>query len=281
MKRIKVILLYSSGHLGSSIVLNKLMQVQNIEIVGLVKAKAVSISKPQVLQKKYTKFGPSFCFLLAWQKIIQTVAFTLSKFTPENKARLKQSYEFSDKLDIHECTDINSQETHTFISKHQPDILISAFFPQILKNETINIPKIGVLNLHPGLLPEFKGAMSYLHVLEQKKKKAGVTIHWMDEGIDTGEIISQKSFKIKNYDTQETIMVKSAYIGCKLLQRIVNLINSNKPIPKIVRKKKGNYYSMPTKTIFKSYLQTRRFFRLRDIFGLITLKPLKESLKTK
>ena len=244
------------------------------EVCSVVKSKALKASNKDELQKQFTKLGLQFSLLLIWQRIIQECAFTISKCIPENNKQLKQSKQLTKYINIHLCKDINSSETQDFIRSQNPHLLISAFFPQILKENTLNIPERGVINVHPGLLPDYRGAMSYFHVLEQNETQAGVTLHWMDEGIDTGKIISKKNFLIKKHDTQETIMTKAALLESSLLRKIGQRIQTGQPLPSIEVTKKGRYFSMPSKANFKSYFKSRRFFRIRDIIGIVALKPL-------
>ncbi|MCM8536143.1 MAG: hypothetical protein NE334_09430 [Lentisphaeraceae bacterium] len=279
MKPTKIIVLYSSGHLGSSILLNKLLSMPEFEVCGLVKSKALKTNNLQKIQKQIKQLGFRFSAMLIWQRIVQDLSFSLAKVIPANNKQLKQSNQFANDLDIHFCEDINSKKTQKFIKNKKPRLLISAFYPQILKKETLSIPQQGVLNIHPGILPDYKGAMSYFHVLAQNDTHAGVTLHWMDEGIDTGKIISQKTFPIKSQYTQETIMIKSAFLGSQLLKKVGIKIQKGQEILSSKANREGHYYSMPSKTNFRHYLKTRRFFRIRDIFGLIVLKPFRHFLK--
>ena len=80
----------------------------------------------------------------------------------------------------------------------QPDVLVSAYFSQILKSEIIQLPRFGVLNIHPGWLPAYRGAMAYFWVLHNGSDPGGVSVHWIDEGIDTGEILERRFFRIRD-----------------------------------------------------------------------------------
>lgn len=110
--------------------------------------------------------------------------------------RLKPAWRIAkdNQIPVFHCVNINDPSTVKYISQLNPDLLISAYFSQILKTDIINITCLGVINVHPGSLPSYKGTMAYFWVLAKCFDRAGVSIHWIDEGIDTGELIAQKSF---------------------------------------------------------------------------------------
>ena len=73
---------------------------------------------------------------------------------------------------------------------------------RLLSKEFINsLPQGSIINVHPSILPEFKGLNAIQQALESGAKYTGVTIHYVDEGVDTGEIIQQESIKIEENDT--------------------------------------------------------------------------------
>lgn len=177
--------------------------------------------------------------------------------------RLSRKYN----IPVFHCNHVNDLATQKFISSKNPDLIVSAYFNQILNNHIISIPKIGVLNVHPGWLPGYRGAMCYFWVLKNGEQKGGVTVHWIDEGIDTGEILARKTFTLKPGWTQQMVLVRTAVIGAALLKRIaLKLYKGEKPIPISEYKgEKSAYFPMPGKNDFEDYFSKRRFFRIRDI----------------
>lgn len=67
---------------------------------------------------------------------------------------------------------------------------------QLLKGKVLDIPQYGLLNAHPSLLPEYRGANPTYWIFRNQEKKGGVTIHYIDEGMDTGDYLLQKEFDI-------------------------------------------------------------------------------------
>lgn len=273
IKKMRCVLLYSAGHLGSSIVLNRLYKMDGIEIVGVVRAEPAtfSVANFKKIYEKTAKIGLKFGFLLMWQRFIQFVGFYIIAPTFA-KNHLMAAWQFAKHHGIpsFKTTNINDEASKKFLYSLQPDIIVSAYFSQILKKTVLEIPKIGTLNIHPALLPDYKGAMNYFWVLKNGEDKAGVSVHWIDEGIDTGEILARKSFIINKDYTQQQLLVKTAFVGTSLLKRVIKLLISGKEVvalPKL--ENSGNYYPMPKAEDFSHYFARRRFFRIRDIIKLV------------
>lgn len=272
-KKLRCVLLYSAGHLGSSIVLNRLYKMQEIEIIGVVRAEPATFSMMNLKKsyEKVAKIGIKFGFLLMWQRFIQFIGFyIIAPIFAKN--HLMAAWQFANRHGIpsFETKNINNDASLKFLHSLQPDLLISAYFSQILKKPAIEIAKIGVLNIHPALLPDYKGAMNYFWVLKNGENRAGVSVHWIDEGIDTGEVLARRAFVMKKDATQQQVLAKTAFIGTCLLKRVLkSLISGQKiaPLPKL--ENSGNYYPMPNAKDFSDYFTRRRFFRIRDIIKLV------------
>ncbi|MBI2041444.1 MAG: methionyl-tRNA formyltransferase [Candidatus Nealsonbacteria bacterium] len=98
-----------------------------------------------------------------------------------------------------------------------PDLIIVAAYGQILPKEILEIPKYGCLNVHPSLLPKYRGATPVQSAILNGDKETGVTIMLMDEGIDTGPILSQKKTEIGSNETYQELHGRLAVIGSELL----------------------------------------------------------------
>ncbi|MCX6456130.1 MAG: phosphoribosylglycinamide formyltransferase [Actinobacteria bacterium] len=95
------------------------------------------------------------------------------------------------------------QELLSLASKHQPDLVVSAGFMRILAPQFVQ--KFKVINSHPALLPLFPGAHAVRDALAAGAIETGTTIHWVDEGVDTGEVIAQERVEITPTDTVESL----------------------------------------------------------------------------
>jgi methionyl-tRNA formyltransferase len=100
-----------------------------------------------------------------------------------------------------------------------PDMVVLAAFGQILPKELIDLPPLGCLNVHPSLLPKYRGAAPINWTLIHGEEKTGVTIMRMDEGVDTGDILLQEETAIEPDEVFDTLHDRLAGTGAALLLR--------------------------------------------------------------
>jgi len=94
-------------------------------------------------------------------------------------------------------------ELFLLVTKHQPDLVVSAGFMRILAPQFVQTFK--VINSHPALLPLFPGAHAVRDALAAGATETGTTIHWVDEGIDTGKVIAQERIAVFPKDNEESL----------------------------------------------------------------------------
>ena len=82
-----------------------------------------------------------------------------------------------------------------------PDIIFSIYYRKILPKSLLKIPRLGCINIHPSLLPKYRGPIPTAWAIENGESEFGITIHYMDEGIDTGDILVQKEYQILENET--------------------------------------------------------------------------------
>lgn len=128
--------------------------------------------------------------------------------------------------------DINSEEFLERIRKYNVDLFVSMSFDQIFRTRTINFPRFKTINCHAGKLPFYRGRNILNWALINDEKEFGITVHYVDEGIDTGDIILQKCYPISDDDDYNTLLSK-AYEGCsEVLYNSIKMIHEGvvKPI---------------------------------------------------
>ncbi len=126
---------------------------------------------------------------------------------------------------------VKDPEVITKIKKSAPNIIFHVGGTQLIPKEVIEAAKLGCSNLHPALLPKYRGRFSTVHALVNGEKETGVTLHWLDEGMDSGPIIMQKAYPIEDEDTGRTLFEKFTKVGTVLFGRFVDLWLSGKEIP--------------------------------------------------
>jgi len=114
-----------------------------------------------------------------------------------------------------------TEEVDCFLSEWDPDVIIVAAYGKILRPKVLEYPKFGCVNVHASYLPRWRGASPIQAAILNGDRTTGVSIIKMDEGIDTGEIITQKEVEISEFETAGSLTKKLAMIGAKTLVDIL------------------------------------------------------------
>lgn len=123
---------------------------------------------------------------------------------------------------------VNSVEFINRVQEFNCDIFVSMSFDQIFKKEIIQLTPQKIINCHAGLLPFYRGRNILNWALINDEKEFGITVHYVDEGIDTGDIILQQKNRITDADNYKTLLEK-AYVQCaELLYDSLKLILQGK-----------------------------------------------------
>jgi methionyl-tRNA formyltransferase len=101
-------------------------------------------------------------------------------------------------LELLRVHDVNSVEVVKKISMIEPDLCVIAHFERLIKKDLLKIPRFGFINLHPSLLPYYRGMAPQHWPIINGEKETGVTVHYVDEGTDTGNIIVQRKITLTN-----------------------------------------------------------------------------------
>jgi methionyl-tRNA formyltransferase len=128
---------------------------------------------------------------------------------------------------------IRQKEELEEILQLQPDLIVTAAFGQILPKELLDAPKYGCINVHASLLPELRGGAPIHYAIMQGKEKTGVTIMYMVEKLDAGDMLTRVEVPIKEEDNVGTMHEKLSEAGATLLSETIPLLLDGKltPIP--------------------------------------------------
>jgi methionyl-tRNA formyltransferase len=192
-------------------------------------------------------------------------------------------------LPIMKFDSINARINENTFTKMNLDLFVSISYDQIFKKNIYSIPKNGTINCHTSLLPFYRGRNPLNWALINNEKKFGITAHFIDDGIDTGDIIYQKSYPIKKTDNYSNLL-NLAHIECANVTLIaINMIAKNKfkRIPQSTIHKQGSYCSrrVPGDEIInwsQNSLDIFNFVRALDFPGPIATTYLnKQEVKIK
>lgn len=108
------------------------------------------------------------------------------------------------------------------------DLIVCKGYPNTLTKEQLSFPKIGCINIHTSLLPKYRGRHPIVWAMINQEKEIGVTIHWMDEGIDTGDIIRQVIMPLSVNDVYPLVKARLDYAGEVMLNGVLEEFEAGK-----------------------------------------------------
>ena len=147
-------------------------------------------------------------------------------------------------IPVYSFTDMNGQECADLLEIMHPDLLVIASAP-ILKPRIFEKAKLGCLNPHPGWLPKYRGVGANAYAIQQNDKP-GVTIHYVDQNIDTGKIIVREHIDVLKNDTIAKINDRAMARGAELMADVIHQIrNKHVESPEINEPQGLHYRSMP------------------------------------
>uniref|UniRef100_A0A7V3RHY4 Methionyl-tRNA formyltransferase n=1 Tax=candidate division WOR-3 bacterium TaxID=2052148 RepID=A0A7V3RHY4_UNCW3 len=108
----------------------------------------------------------------------------------------------------------------------KPDIFVLSAYGYILSGDLLKVPKLGGVNIHPSLLPKYRGAAPIQRAIMAGEKKTGVTIFFMDEKIDHGKIIMQREIPVEKNDTYGSLSQRLSHLGAEMIIETLKKIES-------------------------------------------------------
>ncbi len=125
------------------------------------------------------------------------------------------------KLPVVQPTSLKEAEVVAELAGFHPDVIVVAAFGQILPQSVLDIPRYGCINVHPSLLPRFRGASPVAAVILAGDELTGVSLMLMDSGLDTGPILAQEQVSISPQDTTGSLTAKLSKIAAQLLPEVL------------------------------------------------------------
>ena len=113
---------------------------------------------------------------------------------------------------------LRDPEPMSQLERWQPDVIVVAAFGQILRQNVLDLPVFGCINIHASLLPRWRGAAPIQAAIRAGDRQTGITIMRMDRGVDTGPILSQLALDIDPQDTAQSLSARLAVLGADLLR---------------------------------------------------------------
>lgn len=125
------------------------------------------------------------------------------------------------------------------------DLAVLAFVTQIVPPQVFSVPRLGSICFHPSLLPKYRGASALNWALIKGESVTGLSLFWVDKGIDTGPILLQKEVKVEPDDTTGSLYFNKIFpLGVEAIGEAIDLINAGNP-PRIVQDESKASYDPP------------------------------------
>lgn len=138
---------------------------------------------------------------------------------------------------------VNSEAFRRFMIKENVDILLVGSWKEKFRKETIDLPVIGTINVHPSLLPKYRGPNPYLQTILHGEKKSGVTFHLMNENFDCGPVLAQAEVEILEGDTGKELKNKTVFKARLLCAELLEKLCGGLVIPVPQDENSASYYS--------------------------------------
>ncbi len=150
-------------------------------------------------------------------------------------------------LTVVQPVSLKKAEAVAELASFQPDIIVVAAFGQILPEAVLNIPKSGAINIHPSLLPRYRGASPVASAILAGDEFTGVSIMLMDKGLDTGPVLSRAQVPVSDRDNTGSLTLKLSLISAHLLQDVLSSWLRGKLTPQPQDEASATYSGIITK----------------------------------
>ncbi len=129
-----------------------------------------------------------------------------------------------DKVMVEKIYQSNHGETVKLVKKFAPDLILAFSWSQVIPKGVLEIPSLGCVVLHYYLLPARRGGAPLFWAINDGLTETGISLYYMDEGIDTGDVIDQRAFSIGTYDTIKDLLDRIIRLAPLLLSKNIDLI---------------------------------------------------------
>ena len=182
--------------------------------------------------------------------VLITKVSSLLPFGRAQSTTIKTSHDYaqSQGIPLSIVSSANAADTVAVARELQCDLLVSCSFSQIMRQSILDTPKIAAVNIHPSLLPKYRGPLPSFWVLKHRETESGVTFHLMDAKIDNGNVIEQFSLTIEQgWDEDELTGRLFAIAGEKAAGVLKRFVEGDST-PYAQDESAASYYSFPTAT---------------------------------
>lgn len=115
----------------------------------------------------------------------------------------------------------NTPETVRILAALDPDLFVAVGYTRLIKDSLLSIPRLGAVNFHASLLPAYRGKHPLYWALQNRELLVGLTVHFMDSGLDTGDILYQVEVAVREDDTVASLYARIMDRSTELVSRLI------------------------------------------------------------
>ncbi len=265
-KRRVVFCTYSSVY--SSVVLAELLKSDNIQLVGIINSTRVLNSDHgwlrgalEFMKMSGLRYAVQLFFLTDLFSLLQPI----SKLKPLSFHAKKLG------IPVFNTRDINNEESVAFLHNLEPDFLLSGYFNQLIGESVLSLPALGCLNIHPSLLPAYRGVDPVFYALLRSEHQVGVTVHLLDQTFDTGNILGKEVCPVLK---KRSLFFHYARLfqlgGAMAVKQMVDFIPGESGR---LQQGVGGYDSWPSKSLIKKFsYQGYKLISFYDYISVLSCK---------
>jgi methionyl-tRNA formyltransferase len=154
------------------------------------------------------------------------------------------------------CESIRDVNDPTFLARlreMQAELVVSVSCPQIFRQPLIDLPPRGCLNVHGAVLPGYRGIMPSFWMLANDEKQAGISIFFVNQDIDAGDLCGQRIFEVHSQETLDQFLRRSKAVAADLLLSVLGEIEHGTASRTPLDLSKGSYYSWPDREAVRRF----------------------------
>ncbi len=213
-------------------------------------------------------------FALESLKYLHENTNLLAIFTKEDKLNARgnkivyspvKQFALDNNIECIQEKSIKTQEVYNKLLELNPDLIVVAAYGKIIPKSIIDLPRLGVINVHSSLLPKYRGASPIHNALLNGDTKTGITIMMIDEGLDTGDMLEKIEVEILEEDNLETLTNKLAKVSPKVLKVAIDKLILGTE----TRTKQDNNLATIVKPISKEQAKINWNDKKENIFNLV------------
>jgi len=249
----RVVIISEADEFYLPICLDRFLEQNEHEILGVYLARDPLSTGLLDSAKRFWKiFGPypvlKHGMRLAYAKLADKVPFL--NFTDRYFSMQRVCEKWG--LSCEPIHSVNSKSFRNELESADVDLILSISPTQIFKKPLIETPKFGCINIHSAALPKYRGLYPTYWAMACGEKETAVSVHYIDEGLDTGPIIGQQRVEIPAGCTMDYMLRKNKEVAADLLNEAVQLIAEDKVTPRLPEGE-GSYFSWPTKESYREF----------------------------